>query len=119
MPPVAQGGRYGWTSPSIRREIAGLPVGINHLRVGTAVPKPNDAGGGVIEREDIWGRPVRTLVGGVDGHPRAGPCSPALPQAGLLRATWRQRHRHGCRHPAAAGRAGPAPRRRTCLDSKR
>ena len=36
-----------------------------------------------------------------------------------LRPTWRHRHPGVRRHPAAAGRAGPAPRRRTCSNSTR
>ena len=52
--------------------------------------------------------PQVALLSGVDGHPRAPP------QARFLRPTWRHRLPGVPRHPAAAGRAGPAPRRRTC-----
>ena len=40
-----------------------------HRRLGAAVAKPKDAGAGVIEREDIWGRSVAPRLADWAGRP--------------------------------------------------
>ena len=53
------------------------------------------------------------------GHRSSGVIPGAAPHAGSLKRTCRDRHPDAHHHPATLGRAGPAPRRRTCSGSTR
>ena len=79
--PWRQGWRHGWRSPLLRCEPAGFPVVIKDLRLGAAVAKPKDARVGVIEREDIWGRPVAPCLARWGARPRSRRVAPRPPQA--------------------------------------
>ena len=77
--PWRQGGNHGWRTSGVIS--LGLPasgmsrtrrVSYDHLRVGGAVAKRKDAGGTVIEHEDIWDAdPFGTMVAAAGRPPSA------------------------------------------------
>ena len=80
MPPVAAGMAPSGGGHRASGVTRGLPAA--HARVGAAVvAKPKDARVGVIEREDIWGRPVAPCLARWGARPRSRRVAPRPPQA--------------------------------------